>query len=809
MPRPVRTIRCCMLMLGVLSAAAIAMSPTLTKPVDQLRAQLNNPKVSAQTRPQILEELLEARGQLIDSNEAHEDAVFWRTAQAEDAILQGLRMNGLEMVVRHGLPGDLQAAQFDRLVRIAIDQTGSIEALLPDAIDAAQSDTDRLARLEALRDSRLPMLRGMAMVIGAERGLLPDDDRALQEGTRLLLTSIPTLRGEEGKQAARQLAIAKLKAGQVDESQQMLEQLQRVGGDVPMDQTAIRLALNEITAALTGWKSAAVRAQIIASTNDDPLERLLMVEQAARNWIRHADQLSSEEDADAEAERIEAERNAVEAFLLLLPENGGLTLREPRLLDLMIEERLGKLEVADLNAPHIPDAMRVAKAVPLVSSKETALRAREQLLPLVDKRGMIPRVRIRMFAMLVRAELTAGMDAEASGHAIVWSRIASNRDEAHEAAELAMVHAIEAMRQSPEDESRQKLLRQAIDNMFENFPDHPRIDLWRMQAADQAIRSGDPVDAMLIYSSIAADSKYRPDAISKQAILIVDAATQEPDRTAAIQVARERLSQLRAALAEVKPAISRAAKNARIGLDLCEARIDLLDGKAVESLQALTSANMDSIDPALASILHRARVEAAIATGRTGAVEAVVDDLPFSVDTEVVMTTLPSILAIPGSPLPNDPLMDPAQKTAAWKLAVVLEAGAEANVANRLLIAAAFHRAGRHEDALSRLTQLLEIQPDLGDALFLKAECLRQTPGADPEEIIRLYTRLSSGEPGDRPDRFWTSQLRLLQSMQADGHDADRILARLNRLQRRFPDLGGPAYISEFALLREQLSPTR
>ena len=804
----VRTVGQLVVLLATMTTISMGAPPDASTRVSQLRAQLALRDLPVQSRSRILDELLDARSQLIRTQPDDAETIFWKTAQAEDAILQGLSLNALELIVRHGLPGQIQEEAFDRYVRLALQETRDLEKAVPGAIKAAPAGTDLLARLEALRDSRLPMLRGIALVLGSERNLVPDRDAALREGVRLLAVSVPTLRGNEEMVAYRQLALAKLAMGDEDDARSMLESLQRKDMDNQLENIGLRLALNEVVARVDGWGQAAGRAQLVAATNSDPLERLLLVEQAARCWMLTSRELIESDDPEQQALHVTVERNAIESFLLLLPEKGGLDFSDPRIVPLLIEERLGRLDIADLQASHIPDSVLIAKAAQLVESEDTALQAREMLLPLMDKSGMIPRARSRMMAMLVRSELTAGMDAAASEHAIEWSQIALSREEAFEGADLGMIHATLALQASPDDKELQSLLKQAISNMMENFPDHPKSDVWRLKAGEFAHRNGNKVDAMMIYATIPAESPIRPDAISKQAFLIVETALLEANRSAAIAAARARLSELKQALDEVNPKYREAIKRTTLGLDLCQARLDLLDGRPIDALDVLTRPGMDSIEPELAVYLYTARVDAAMATGREAAVEAVIDDLPFNVDAEVVLATLPGLLSIPGAPLPLDELQDPIQQIAALKLAIVLEASAESNITNRMLIIEALRRAGRCEEALVRLEKVLEFEPDLGDALFIKAECQRLDPQADQAEIIRIYTRLSKGEPAENTDRFWTSQLRLLQSMQSDARDSEKILARLNRLQRRYPDLGGPAYISEFAILRSELSPT-
>ena len=678
----VRTVGQLVVLLATMTTISLAAWQDVSERVSQLRSQLALEGVSSEVRSRLLDELLVARAELIQSQASNPEILFWRTAQAEDAVLQGLSINALELIVRHGLPGQVQEEIFDRYVQLALKETRDIEQALPAAIQAAPAGSDLLARLEALRDSRLPMLRGIALVLGSERNLVSDRASSLQEGVRLLQIAVPTLRGNDRTLAHRQLALGRLSLGEEDEAQSMLESIQREDMSNHIEKVGIRLALNEVTARADGSGMAAGRAQLVAATNNDPLERLLLIEQAARYWILTSRDLVGSEDPEEQKLQVAAESNAVECFLLLHPENGGLQMSNPTFLDLLIEERLGRLDVVDLDAEHIPDSVRIAKAVRMAGSEETIMQARALLLPMLDKPGMIPRSRSRMLAMLVGIEVASGMDASASEHAIEWSKIALIRDEAFEAADLAIIHAIRALQASPDEKTLQPLLEQAMDNMLENFADHPKVDRWRLKAGELASQNGQDIDAMSIFASIPAESSFRAEAISKQAFLIVQTTMNQSDRAAAIAAARNRLNELQLSLDDAKSNNRRAAKQAQVGLDLCRARIDLLDGNPVQALELLTRPGMDSIEPELAVYLYTARVDAAMETGRVAAIEAVIDDLPFTVDAAVVQTVLPGILTTPGSPLPLDELQDPVQRAAALKLAIVLETSSEMNIAH-------------------------------------------------------------------------------------------------------------------------------
>jgi hypothetical protein len=116
-----------------------------------------------------------------------------------------------------------------------------------------------------------------------------------------------------------------------------------------------------------------------------------------------------------------------------------------------------------------------------------------------------------------------------------------------------------------------------------------------------------------------------------------------------------------------------------------------------------------------------------------------------------------------------------------------------------------YRRIGDPVTSLDWSERVLNQNPDLATAMFSRAESLLKLPDSDRGQAIGLYTRLSKVDPAEEHDLFWTSQLRLVQLMLDDGRSMDAIEARLNRLQRKYPDLGGTPYIGEFAIVRSGL----
>ena len=796
---------------GVVGTTGLAQDPyanVTAENVDRLRRMIDAADTNPADREAILEQVMDRRRDLIAASADHPEVLFWCAAQVEDDLLVGIPMNALELTVRHGLPSVEQQDKVDAYVRDALRYLAILEANLPARIQAEQT-AQRTERYELLRDRRLPFLEGIARILEADRGIASDPSVSRRAGIELLERVRPGLRGEDALTADRYIALGYLGLGELDTARAMFEKLRAEEMASPLDMVGYRLALVDVRGLDSGSRRAAGDAQVAAATNSDPLERLLLIEQAAKYWMITSRAVAGEpDDPDAQATRDELERNAADAFLLLHPEQGGLNLSDQQpMLDLLIEQRLGRLDFRDPAAAHLPIVATIAAAVPLAAEPETAQQARDLLLPLVDRPGIMPRNRARILRVMVQADVQVDDRPAAIEHAIMWSQVAADRPEAHGAAELAATVAGQLAARQPNDEQLVALYQKALNNLLVHFPDHQKINTWRRRSGQLAEQTGQLELARRRYAEVPQDAVDRPDALARIAVIVVReaAASNEYDtkaRTRAVAQARQDLEKIQSEFERLSTRFPKRSTTARASLDLASARLDMLEGDAISALDRLSRPGFTEVDPTLRRAVHMARIEAAMKTGRAAAVDAVVDGLPEELQVEIARAMLPTVLAYQGIPLPRDPLLDPGQSETALRLAQVLEAAGPMDPGTEILVIEGLRRGGDPVTALARADALLASNPDLGDALLSKAECLQADPEADRAEAIAIYIRLSKGDEAADPDRFWMAQLRLLQSMVKDGRDTQSVLATLNRLEREHPDLGGQPYVGQFAVLR-------
>ena len=567
-----------------------AQEPNQAATVSAMRNQLRSPNTSPERLPEILDRVLVERKQLIAANPDHPDVLFWRTSQAEDA-LEGLQINALELTVRYGLPAAEQRVRMEALIREAWDQTAIIETELPAAMAAASPGSSRLERLQALSDTKWPWLRGWAIGLAASQGLVEDPDSAYGNAITMMEEARPGLRGVAGDTLARQMGMARLARGELDLAGSELQNLRRSTSADTLNLLGARAALIELRFLESGPLDAAGDAQISAATSSDPLERLMLIEMAAQYWLKAARQVTPNvDDPDqSEEQRKDLEFNAVEAFLLLQPETGGITLGEQQhLLDLLIEQRLGRLEFADPMADHLPASVAIAFAVPLAQSPETAGQARDMLITLIDDPGLVPRQRPRILSVLAVASMNAGDKVAAIDHAIQWSHSAIDRPDSHQAAELAASLAAQEAAESPGDGRLRALRKRAVDNLLIHFPDHLNINTWRLQAGQWAQAMGEVQVATTHYESIEKDAPERITAIRQMAMMMFlglnRLATSDrndflPETSARIEAMDRELL----ALVEQNPT---EAVRVHAALDWIKARLNMMSGNPGQGIES-------------------------------------------------------------------------------------------------------------------------------------------------------------------------------------------------------------------------------
>ena len=778
---------------------------SLSDEITALRAQYEEVELNQKTP--LLNNLLVRRSDLIQNYPDHPEHIFWRLAQLEDAMIKGVRFNGLEYIVRYGLPDQTQINYLNKMLRIALEQSEAIERDLPKQISAAPEDSVLADRLTAIRNSRLPYLRGSALVIAADQGIMPVPAMARQEAIRLLGSNTMQLSAPDRSNTSRYLAEAHAGEQDMDIARQIIQRQLQLQPRMDFDTLGLILAEYEIEAMMDA-ESAAARGQLRASTSSEPLVRTMLIDQSAKHWMEASRQaLNDLEDPDRLARHAELERSAFESFLLLQPEQGGVVIPDDQsLLDLDIERRQGRLKVHDYRADHVPVSVILAQLLPMLQDPKRVPEAHEMLVSIVDRKGLMPRVQSRLLAVTMRAEALMGRHAKGVDHAIKWSTIAASRKEAFMAATMAASMATDALREQPDNPELALAKKRAIDHLLENFTDHPDIDRWLFESGIMAQQDGDEKKALEFFESISGETPFRGYSVPRKAIGLVRSLKSSPTDANDLEKARKRLARY---FAEHKQLSSKFPKNSprgRVELNMAGAEIELMDSKPTKALEYLGRIQVRGLTPDRAVQVYQLQLDAAIQTNRPAAVEAIIAEVQDGMKPKVIYSGLFPFLLTRGERLPMDPLGESTSRDMIFFLTEELAESSPADEPHLVAIMEGYRRVREPEKAIEFSSRILAENPNLATALFSRAESLLMIPDANRAEAIELYTRLTRMDPADEPNIFWTSQLRLLQLMLEDGRGMDAIEARLNRLQRQYPDLGGVPYIGEFAIVRTGLN---
>lgn len=109
---------------------------------------------------------------------------------------------------------------------------------------------------------------------------------------------------------------------------------------------------------------------------------------------------------------------------------------------------------------------------------------------------------------------------------------------------------------------------------------------------------------------------------------------------------------------------------------------------------------------------------------------------------------------------------------------------------HQLLVADAMRLLGRGE--VRRYRAMLQSQPGLADAMLGLAELLAvESDDEQRSEAMSLFRTLTHASLDANPDRWWLSQLRMLQLAADAGRPEGELQARLARLRHASPKLGG------------------
>lgn len=743
-----------------------------------LEAAMRDPSIDAAARRELLDRRIAVRRGLLADGLEPAAELEWRLGEAEDHLLVGLGMNHLGLSAMHGGADADRFAIAVRHVEAGLATLQQAEIALEKAIweleriaaskrSAAQRNA-LVALRETQRDRRLPLLRGVALV---HAGMLADDQ---EERARLMTSAFDTLvdRPEQFDGAARPraawlLGMAVAQAGDFEEAESLFRAAATDEAATRSDVLAARLGgvSNRLVA---GGPERALRAMdSIVRRYDQPqdrAERIMLTEVLVDLHLRAA----------ATSKRTEHEADAAGALLELgrhLQEQGV----DPDVADAYVRQRIEALPIGRDGFDHLP--AEAAFVLVARSPDESGIRA---LLARTDLSS-----RTRVLTQLLECErlVEAGRTVAAAEVALEAATIGRDVLEGGQAAERAARLSMGAL--SSGDPSVRGLARRALELLCTAYPERPGIDQWRLAAARLFRQDGDLTAARTFYESIAPGTPTRLECIVELSEVLRDAATDGEARRAAVDAMR------RLGLEQQGAASDR--------IDLVVAATLLDDGMEDDAAVVLESIERDGLDPD-----RQARFDALVlraAGGDAGAMAAAAGEVSKRATADggsALIAALSTALqrfdeqARTGGDEPDPDVLGAELLPLAEALEYWLQQQQVEDVNAWALIADARCRSGEPMAALEIYDRLLETHPSAGSLLAGRAQALFDAGG--PERLadaMSIYRRLVSAGMQANPRRWWISQLRMLQILDAMNRNTDRIAPRIRLLQQQDDGLGG------------------
>jgi len=427
----------------------------------------------------------------------------------------------------------------------------------------------------------------------------------------------------------------------------------------------------------------------------------------------------------------------------------------------------------------------------------------------------------RSIASLALGELRlAAGDAEGAA-AVLLEAASRNRGEPEsiECAERAAETVTALWNTQPKSQSLRDLAARTYDRLLRDFPDLPRQDSWRIEAARLALQDGRAaqVEALLgpIGPSASADASARVLRLEAQAWGARGAPAAE--RRQAWQRLLERIdTQAADGARQDESAVSQAVillrAEALLGIDAAVKALEILDAlptldDALDAhawnltLQALRGAGRLEEAPRRAA----ARTEADQRAHSVAVLTAMLLTLEeecrqregqgWSAEAELLgrsemVHLAEAILAGPAAlPLPD---------------ATARAAPGAAGVASGRREAVALHaaargllRGDRPGDALRLVDQILAEEPETAELLLTRAECLQRLGSSLPAdesalaEAMAILKRVSASRRAERDRAFWLAEALQFEILLHLRRNLDQIAPRVAQLRLLDPALGG------------------
>lgn len=781
--------------------------------LDRLALRSGTP--SDAEREAIIERMIARYDELLESNPDDPRRAVWASEQAGDAYFEWMMIDTAIWTALLGVPTPEQEHRIRRAAARMIDLAERAERIVLDVIFEMEDDPaymdDRSLRaqrrrlIDEHRDRRVPFLRGVAMHLHARFNIEHRTEQTdlARRAAETLNEVIPRLDGRLRREATIHAGYARLLEG---DEERAANKLARVWDDADGSSLMRFVA----AAGKARWEAArrgadaAIRSLERAAGEigvaDELYYQLLLADQRVL-WQDRAT-------ADAYAAYLDLidaqpmeQRDAVRR--IVLRRLAGHVHRFDRLHDAPAIVRIAHSHVRATE----DDALATAINRLHTLREQTTLRDREAALALLVLGGLYGE---------------AGRHDDAALVLLEFARSDPQHPDALPAVERALSHAVEVYRASPD--AGASLLQAGLDLLFSDFSQSDTIDRWRLVAGRLALRDNAHQSAIEHFEYVSRSSAYfleaqfgRIEAARRAAQTAVDADERYARLLELIDAVERDLRQAESAASDAthqqRHLLLRVYRaEAHVARDDAQRAIDLLDElDETEQLPATVMAEMLPV-----------RIRAYEALGRTDEVGKEIDRLLDASPDRVLALLLPMIDAVERrvDRLVRQHRDDEAVELARrdmLPLAARLENWQEqyGESEHELIIGRRLADAYRHsnacEAALDWYDRLLEAHPGAMPLLLGRAECLF-TLGRDASEqrlaeAMTVYRRLAAATAEHGGERYWLSQLRMLQILDHAERNTDRILPRIQQLRQRDEDLGGEYFRRQFEQLQAKYVP--
>ncbi len=802
--------------------------------ITERRMLLYNPTASVREQLIAIDDILNLRQtQLIDAHPDDYRRALWLMEQAADLYFEKLAINDAELTVLFGLADADEITRVRETAQEIKRIMHQAERAISDTIHRYETDVNAgqdLERAELLRSyerveqqRRVPFFHGIAVFLEAH--LQENDSYKQAEDFELAVTLLEPLgerlSGWPAAHAQLYAGLAHAHLGRFDEAEALFRTIATNEDSRVEDVFAARMGgvlnrrLNHgVHAGLTGLNSVMDRYP----PPDHALFRLLMTDQHAILLLARA------EEHNIPSGEIVAEACSIYEHLL----RGETTIDRLSWHEIVYEHVYRFTQLLEkLSDP--PPLINLARASQLRKQPMSRAQALELYETVLRQPG---RTRAHESAALFgmgQALFADESPIEALHYFLEVAKHYSVNAEAEAAVEHAVTIAAELHRINPQHKPTRRWLDESLHLILTQYPNLPSLNRWRFYAGKFAISDGRYEEALDHYLQITPDNNNWLDAQFMTVFCLhslMQSAESEEEQTIRSTQLLQRINKVRQYLEYNKTDTLHTERSAILTnylthLQIFEAQGMLVQQQFEDALQLLHLLEEKVAQHSKAqAAVQRALVEAYLHEGQTEAAYGALDhwitlepsqaySVVISLLTQThieIETLLDRDLVSEAQMLSEEELYPLAARCETW-LADRSKTDDDTHFRYLQALAEAHRVCKQYGRALQHYEQLLEMKSNDLTLLLGQAECLYHLGSSHYAKAMPEYQRIALAGAGDsivQHRAYWTSQLRMLQILDAMQRNTHQVIPRIQQLRYRDLSLGGERFQRHFLVLEQK-----